>query len=121
MQSVDTYMPKFEHIRPVSVTHIMMMLCRHYPFPRLERVILASNEIDSIAPPAHNSLILKKLEHISLSSNNLKSWNDLDALSIWCPSLTSLSVIGNPLVESELEHFQSRMCRLITNYLPNRS
>ncbi|KAJ3889458.1 hypothetical protein GG344DRAFT_51574 [Lentinula edodes] len=77
-------------------------------YDQLERVILASNEIDFIPPPARNALALEKLKHISLSSNNLKSWNDLDALSIWCPSLTSLSVIGNPLVESGEEIRYSR-------------
>ncbi|KAJ4475697.1 hypothetical protein J3R30DRAFT_3376039 [Lentinula aciculospora] len=74
----------------------------------LERVILTSNEICCIPPPANDSQLLKELKHISLSSNNLEAWNDLDALSLWCPALSSLSIIGNPLVEIGSESRYSR-------------
>ncbi|KAJ3984485.1 hypothetical protein F5890DRAFT_1461113 [Lentinula detonsa] len=86
-------------------TCICRSLCT---YKHLDRVILTSNEIDSIPPLTDVSFVLKELKHISLSSNNINSWNDLDALPIWCPSLTSLSVIGNPLVESGDEVRYSR-------------
>ncbi|KIK58192.1 hypothetical protein GYMLUDRAFT_1006380 [Collybiopsis luxurians FD-317 M1] len=70
-------------------------------YKNLERLILTSNEIDRIPPPTHNdSPSLNALKHLSLNLNNLNSWNDLDALSLWCPSLISLTLSGNPLVES---------------------
>ncbi|KAJ3822625.1 hypothetical protein F5880DRAFT_1613617 [Lentinula raphanica] len=69
-------------------------------YKQLERLILTSNEIDSIPLPTDDSFVLKELKHISLSSNGIKRWNDLDALTKWSPSLTSLAIIGNPLVES---------------------
>ncbi|KAJ3787316.1 hypothetical protein GGU10DRAFT_374062 [Lentinula aff. detonsa] len=86
-------------------TCICRSLCT---YKHLDRVILTANEIDSIPPLTDVSFVLKELKHISLSSNNINSWNDLDALPIWCPSLTSLSVIGNPLVESGDEVRYSR-------------
>ncbi|KAJ3997286.1 hypothetical protein F5050DRAFT_1569683 [Lentinula boryana] len=86
-------------------TCICRSLCT---YKHLDRVILTSNEIDSIPPLTDVSFVLKELKHISLSANNIKSWNDLDALPMWCPSLTSLSMIGNPLVQSGDEVRYSR-------------
>lgn len=63
---------------------------------------MTSNNVDCIPPPIADYPILKGLQHLSLSFNNLKSWSDIEALSLWCPSLTSLATSGNPLVESEL-------------------
>ncbi|KAF9066316.1 outer arm dynein light chain 1 [Rhodocollybia butyracea] len=69
-------------------------------YEHLERVILTSNDINFIPPPEKASMILNNLKHISLNSNNLNTWNDIDSLALWCPSLSSLAVVENPLIES---------------------
>ncbi|KAF8205723.1 hypothetical protein K438DRAFT_1905308 [Mycena galopus ATCC 62051] len=51
-------------------------------YPSLERVVLALG-----------------VKHLSLSSNRLASWDDIDALSAWCPGLNTLTLNSNPLFD----------------------
>lgn len=111
MQRLDSYLRFSECIQPVSGILIAMVNWNHR-CQSLERVVLTCNNIDCIPPPTANSPILKSLQHLSLNSNNLQSWRDIDALSFWCPSLTSLATIGNPLVESESKYFNHRADKL---------
>ncbi|KAF9469222.1 CAP Gly-rich domain-containing protein [Collybia nuda] len=67
----------------------------------LERIILTSNGIGTIPFPDSVQQLSHSLKHISLSFNKLNAWNDVDALSLWCPGLESLTLSGNPLM-SEL-------------------
>ncbi|KAJ8088091.1 hypothetical protein PM082_013642 [Marasmius tenuissimus] len=64
----------------------------------LDRIVFAFNRITRIPPPGKDQ-IHSRLKHISLHSNRLESWGDIDALSAWFPSLLSLSIAGNPLVD----------------------
>ena len=48
--------------------------------------------------PEASQQLLYSLKHISLSFNELKAWNDIDALSFWCPALETLTLGGNPLM-----------------------
>ncbi|KAJ7217128.1 hypothetical protein GGX14DRAFT_602135 [Mycena pura] len=66
------------------------------PYTLLERVVLTSNKIGEIPPPKKQML---RVEHLSLSHNHLKSWDDVDALSAWCPKLNALTLVGNPLFD----------------------
>lgn len=66
---------------------------------RLDRVILASNGIDVIPPLKENDAPLCNLTSLSLAQNNLSKWLDIDRLSLWCPALETLSLIGNPIYE----------------------
>uniref|UniRef100_A0A0W0FPT5 Tubulin-specific chaperone e n=1 Tax=Moniliophthora roreri TaxID=221103 RepID=A0A0W0FPT5_MONRR len=82
-------------------------------FPRLERVIMASNHIASIPCPATSDSILGGLASVFITSNQLSSWKDIDALSLWCPALQVLSLAGNPLVDDP-ESQESRYSRQFT-------
>jgi hypothetical protein len=42
---------------------------------------------------------LSSIASLSLSNNNLDSWQSIDNLAEWLPSLQSLHIAGNPLVE----------------------
>ncbi|KAF5387500.1 hypothetical protein D9757_006519 [Collybiopsis confluens] len=80
-------------------------ICRSLrSYKRLEHVILTSNDIDTIPfPTTDDSPVLRGLTYLSLNFNSIKSWSDVDALSLWCPSLTSLALTGNPVVENSDE------------------
>lgn len=65
----------------------------------LQRLLLSSNGIAQIPCPAEGqSEILQGLRHLALPSNLLCSWNDIDALSRWCPGLKTLALGLNPFV-----------------------
>lgn len=66
-------------------------------FRSLQRLVLTSNWIDTIPLPDNLQVRLHGLKHLSLSFNRLKAWSDVDALSLWCPKLETLSLAGNPL------------------------
>ncbi|KAL4265259.1 U2 small nuclear ribonucleoprotein A' [Pleurotus pulmonarius] len=71
-------------------------------FPSLQRLLLSSNGIAQIPSPAEGqSDILQGLHHLALPSNLLCSWNDIDALSRWCPGLRTLALGLNPFVVGE--------------------
>lgn len=59
--------------------------------------MLTSNEFETIPFPEPGQQQLDGLKHLSLSSNRLKSWADIDALAAWCPALETLSLTENPL------------------------
>jgi Leucine-rich repeat (LRR) protein len=62
---------------------------------------LTANHIENITPFPDQNQQLQGLKHLSLSFNRLRFWPDVDALSLWCPALETLSLMGNPLVEGE--------------------
>ncbi|KAF7311353.1 CAP-Gly domain-containing protein [Mycena kentingensis (nom. inval.)] len=66
------------------------------PYPRLYRVVLAANLLERIPPPPQSQQILR-IQHLSLSHNQLSSWDDIDAVAAWCPNIQTLSMTGNPL------------------------
>lgn len=70
-------------------------------FDSLQRVIMSSNQIEGIPPPEINQQSLHGLKHLSLSFNRLNAWSDVDALSIWCPDLQTLTLSANPLLIGE--------------------
>ncbi|KAI0064708.1 RNI-like protein [Artomyces pyxidatus] len=67
-------------------------------FNRLSRLIVSANPITTITPmtplqePAH-------IRHLALSHTRISAWSSIDALSVWCPRLETLSLTGTPLVE----------------------
>jgi len=65
---------------------------------RLGRVILTSNAIRMIPFPNPTHMQLYGINHLSLSSNFLSEWSDIDAMSLWFPALETLSLSGNPLM-----------------------
>lgn len=81
----------------------------------LERLILSSNRIHSIPPVAEDFTHSIGIKNLALSFNDLREWTDIDSLSRWCPTLETLSLRGNPLVEGTdqyntwftVHHFQS--------------
>ncbi|KAJ6618857.1 hypothetical protein B0H10DRAFT_2217348 [Mycena sp. CBHHK59/15] len=68
------------------------------PYSSLDRLVLTSNKIDKITAPLAGQCL--RVKHLSLSFNRLESWNDIDALAAWCPTLDTLTLIGNPVVDS---------------------
>ncbi|KAG7092893.1 hypothetical protein E1B28_009201 [Marasmius oreades] len=80
-------------------------------FPHLERVVLASNRISEISVPQYHQRITR-LKHISLSSNFLNSWQYIDALSLWFPSLETLSIGANPVVDKSRNSRQFLIARI---------
>ncbi|KAI0690587.1 hypothetical protein BC835DRAFT_173148 [Cytidiella melzeri] len=67
-------------------------------YTNLERVVLSRNRVQRIDPLGATAPF-DQLRYLSLTSNGLKSWTDIDQLHPWCPALESLSLVGNPLVE----------------------
>jgi hypothetical protein len=73
----------------------------------VDHLILSLNSIESIPPLSKseggtNELALGGLAYIkslALSSNNLRSWADINALAGHCPILETLNVTGNPIIE----------------------
>jgi len=88
------------------------------PVGSVNHLVLSLNAIESIPPlegseegsgvPA--SRRLTHVKSLTLSSNNLRSWADIDALADHCPLLETLSITGNPIVEG-----QSRSYVLLTD------
>lgn len=90
--------------------------------PKIERIILSDNAITSIPSPSHsrNGAKPRKIQHISLNSNALQSWTDLENLDAWCMGLQSLSLTAEncpflasldlrdvrPLIIGRLPHLQ---------------
>lgn len=72
-------------------------------YPRLQRLVLTSNTVESLGPvPIPSEPPLPRLKHLSLSFNKLRTWQDIDHISGWCPAIESLTLTGNPLVEGKL-------------------
>ena len=67
--------------------------------PSLRHLILSSNRIRAIPPVTEASPLLLGIKNLALSFNDLRIWCDIDSLSQWCPTLETLSLRGNPLVE----------------------
>ena len=74
----------------------------------VDHLVLSLNSIETIPPlskseegaddaPASGGLA--HIKSLSLSSNNLRSWADIDALADHCPILEILNTAGNPIVE----------------------
>ena len=65
---------------------------------RLERLILAENDIRDIPSPSITDASLP-WKYLSLVSTGVRDWATIDALARWCPALEGLSVFGTPLIE----------------------
>ncbi|THV07798.1 hypothetical protein K435DRAFT_825160 [Dendrothele bispora CBS 962.96] len=70
-------------------------------YHHLERLILTSNKIEFIPNPDEHSYRWDSLKHLSLASNALRQWKDIDALALWCPFLISFSLNGNPVTQHD--------------------
>ena len=89
----------------------------------LDHLVLSLNAIESIPPlpkseEGSGTSALSGLAHIkslTLSSNNLRSWADIDALADHCPILETLNITSNPIIEgqSHLWTFTGRILILI--------
>ncbi|KAL0946805.1 hypothetical protein HGRIS_012976 [Hohenbuehelia grisea] len=127
MQTVTAYMPKLNSVE-LGYNHLRLQYTEDMPSPpqrapiqtlnmegnglmswtsicqsvteysSLQRLILGSNEINSIPPPDNSKLVLTGLQHLTLRDNRLQAWKDVDALACWCPELQSLALGGNPLL-----------------------
>jgi hypothetical protein len=79
---------------------IKVKSCQHSTRIRshsMDRLVIASNRIESIPFPTSAEQCLPLLKHLSLSHNQINSWAAIDALAAWCPALESIAVAGNPL------------------------
>ncbi|KAJ7578440.1 outer arm dynein light chain 1 [Mycena floridula] len=70
-------------------------------YKSLDRLIMTSNLIEAIPPRPQHSDPLVGLKQLSLSLNRLHTWDDIDALHQWCPSLESFALTDNPLVDHD--------------------
>jgi hypothetical protein len=82
----------------------------------LERLILSSNRIHTIPPVAEDFTHSIGIKNLALSFNDLREWTDIDSLSRWCPTLETLSLRGNPLVEGADQHGTWFIVHLIRTY-----
>ena len=79
------------------------------PVRSVNHLVLSLNAIENIPPLAGSeeglgipaSRGLTHVKSLTLSSNNLRSWADIDALADHCPLLETLSITGNPIVEGQ--------------------
>jgi len=86
----------------------------HYPCVpgagSVDHLVLSLNSIGSIPPLSKSeegtdASALGGLGHIkslALSSNNLRSWDDINALADHCPMLETLNITGNPITDGQL-------------------
>lgn len=75
----------------------------------VDHLILSLNAIESIPPfprsdqgtdpSALGGLIY--INSLTLSSNNLRSWSDINALAKYCPILETLNITNNPIIEGQ--------------------
>ncbi|KAF9792846.1 hypothetical protein BJ322DRAFT_1153258 [Thelephora terrestris] len=74
-------------------------------FPTVDHLVLSFNSIECIpSPPKSDTSVAGGLAHIkflTLSSNNLRSWCDIDALAEHCPVLETLNITGNPIIDEK--------------------
>ncbi|PPQ93226.1 hypothetical protein CVT25_015224 [Psilocybe cyanescens] len=64
----------------------------------LQRVVLTSNHIEDIPFPESSLNCLPGIKYLSLSDNRISSWEAIDSLSCWLPSLETMMMNGNPLM-----------------------
>jgi len=86
----------------------------HHPYVpvvgSVNHLVLSLNSIESIPPLSKSeegtdaSALggLADIKSLTLSSNNLRSWADIDALADHCPMLETLNITGNPITEGQL-------------------
>ena len=75
----------------------------------MDHLVLSLNSIESIPPlpkseEGVDTSALGGLAHIkslALSSNNLRSWDDINALADHCPMLETLNITGNPITDGQ--------------------
>lgn len=75
----------------------------------VDHLVLSLNSIESIpslpkSGDQTNALASGGLAHIkslALSSNNLRTWADINALADYCPVLETLNITGNPIIEGQ--------------------
>ena len=73
----------------------------------VDHLVLSLNGIESIPPlpksgGGADASAFEGLVHIkslTLSSNDLRVWSDINALAGYCPTLESLNITGNPIAE----------------------
>ena len=73
----------------------------------VNHLVLSLNEIGSIPPVVKpeaeanlsTSRGLSHIKSLTLSSNNLHSWTDINALADHCPILETLNITSNPIIE----------------------
>lgn len=93
-------------------------ICRSlHVYPALVRLIMTSNSIEHIPARKQGDPRLDGLKHLSLSSNYLQSWEDIDALPDWCPALDSLMLIGNPVLEES--QFAKYIRQFVVSKIPS--
>lgn len=73
----------------------------------VDHLVLSFNAIEFIPPfpksgtradaSAFGGLI--HIKSLTLSSNDLRSWSDINALAEYCPTLEVLNITGNPIIE----------------------
>ncbi|KAH9483960.1 Tubulin-specific chaperone E [Psilocybe cubensis] len=86
-----------------------MHICDSFrEYDSLQRVVLTSNHIEDIPFPESSSNCLPGIKYLSLSDNRISSWETIDALSCWLPSLETLMMNGNPLMNDNDLGTQSR-------------
>jgi len=75
----------------------------------VDHLVLSLNSIESIPPlskseegtDASASGGLAHIRSLALSSNELCSWDDINALANHCPTLETLNITGNPITDGQ--------------------
>lgn len=75
----------------------------------VDHLVLSLNAIESIPPlpksgggadaSAFGGLI--HIKSLTLSSNDLRGWSDINALAGYCPALETLNITSNPIIEGQ--------------------
>jgi len=100
---------------PIARTFLICALDAGINLPlSVERLILTANRIEAVPCLGDDHTALRGLKHLALSFNSLRAWSDIHSLSQWCPTMETLSLSGNPLVEGADRRRLHRL-RLLTD------
>lgn len=86
-----------------------LVCVRLQAYTSLQRLTLAENGIQRIPPCEDKAHALSSLLHLSLSTNGLAAWSDVDALPSWCPALESLMLAENPILTNSEQAQHARL------------
>ena len=79
----------------------------------MERLVLSENSIEHIPFPSNSTNALQQLNYLALTSNNVQSWSDIDALASWFPRLQTLNINSTPIVKGRIIPYRSQFLLIL--------
>ncbi|KAF8515830.1 hypothetical protein BU17DRAFT_76775 [Hysterangium stoloniferum] len=97
LTNIDTLNLEQNQLKDWSETLLALV-----PFKGLIRLILSNNKLKEIPFRSSPSGVMSQTTQLALTSNDIRSWSDIDALSEWFPRLLTLRINGNPISEGTI-------------------